>query len=68
MKMHPKPMARHTQCVKPCLATIEPVHVMHEVHIILTLDDKTQRVCMTALEAQRMIQNIKKALNDLVDG
>lgn len=54
MKMHPKPMVRHTWPVIECNASVEEItdQVLHPVHIVLAIDCKTQRLVMSKHEAR----------------
>ncbi len=55
MKMHPKPMIRHTLPVIECAATVERSYQNPlPVHIVLSIDGKTQRVCMLESEARQL--------------
>lgn len=62
MKMHPKPMKRHTRPAMSCVAVVESQsrHPL-PVHIVLTIDGKTQRICMTVIEAELLARRLLEA-------
>lgn len=64
MKMHPKPMVRHTWPVITCTAKVLP-QLEHPlpVHLVLTIDGRTQRVCMSGIEARALADDIIAAAN-----
>lgn len=66
MKMHPKPMIRHTWPVIECNALVvnEPALTELTVHLVLQIDGKTQRVCMTPEEARAIGGSLQLAADD----
>ncbi|AXG67719.1 hypothetical protein [Ralstonia phage GP4] len=66
MKMHPKPMARHTWPVITCNALVvtEHAHPELKVQLVLQIDGKTQRVCMTPGEARIIASALRGAAED----
>lgn len=65
MKMHPKPMVRHAQ-VRKCAALVvtERGNAELPVHLVLHIDGRTQRVCMTPGEALIIASALRGAADD----
>lgn len=66
MKMHPKPMVRHTWPVMTCgaLVVTEGGNADLPIHLVLHIDGRTQRVCMTQSEARIIASALRGAADD----
>jgi hypothetical protein len=68
MKMHPKPMIRHTWPVIECAMNVQAVPDTDKIHIVLTMDGRTQRIVMNRDEATRLARGLRTCDDLLNDG
>lgn len=65
MKMHPKPMIRHTAHVVECNALVTTGYAnSNSVHIVFNVEGKTQRVVLTVEEAKNLAASLIAAAEE----
>jgi hypothetical protein len=66
MRMHPKPMKRHTQAAEPVTIKVDAQYASREVLVSFSLQDGSlQRLFLTPIEALQLTARITAAVDDL---
>jgi hypothetical protein len=66
MRMHPKPMKRHTQAAEAVTIKVDAQYATREVMVSFSLQDGSlQRLFMTPIEAMQLNARIAVAVSDL---